>query len=404
MRLLVVGGGVAGPAVALAAVRLGLEATVLERRAVADPEEGSWITVAPNGLDALEALGVLDEVRALAVPSRATSMFGATGRHLGDVTLGKPLADGTVALTMRRSALAVLLADAAQQAGALVRRGADVVSVEDEPGRPVRVVLADGTAVEGDLLVAADGVRSRIRRTVDPAAPDARYVGLANFGGITRAADLDPSVVAGLAPEAWHFVFGRRSFFGAHPLPTGDVVWFANVPREPILRAERAATTDEEWLALLGGLVAGDAGPAAALVAAGSLELAGDSTYDLPHVPTWWRERTVLVGDAAHAPSPSSGQGAAMALEDAVVLARAVAAHGLDGPAAYERSRRARVEAVVRAGARSSSAKIPGRLGRVLVETMLAGVFRSGVAARATLAQTSHRLGDPVVPSSPSAG
>ncbi len=132
-------------------------------------------------------------------------------------------------------------------------------------------------------------------------------------------------------------------------------------------------------------------------MAAGRLELSGDSTFDLPHVPTWWRGRTVLVGDAAHAPSPSSGQGAALALEDAVVLARSVAAHGAEGLAAYERARRDRVEAIVKAGARSSSAKIPGRLGRVPLETMLSLVFRSGVAARSTQGFTAHRLGpDPV--------
>ena len=389
MRLLVVGGGVAGPAVALAAVQLGLDATVLERRPVADPEEGSWVTVAPNGLDALEVLGVLDDARAIGHPSRLNRMYGATGRHLGDVSLGRPLHDGTVALTLKRSALAVLLQDAARRRGADVRLGGQVASVQDDGADGVRAVLADGSAVEGDLLVAADGVRSLVRRSIDPAAPDARYVGLTNFGGITCGTRLGDE----LTPQAWHFVFGRRSFFGAHPLPTGDVVWFVNVPRPQIGREERAATTDEQWLAWLGDLVAGDAGPASGLVADGRLELAGDSTFDLPHVPTWWSGRTVLVGDAAHAPSPSSGQGTALALEDAVVLARAVAAHGTDGPAAYEAARRARVEAIVRAGARSSSAKIPGRLGRVPLETMLSLVFRSGVAARSTQAFTSHRLG-----------
>jgi 2-polyprenyl-6-methoxyphenol hydroxylase-like FAD-dependent oxidoreductase len=115
-------------------------------------------------------------------------------------------------------------------------------------------------------------------------------------------------------------------------------------------------------------------------------------------VPTWWRGRTVLVGDAAHAPSPSAGQGAAMALEDAVVLARSVAEHGTAGLGAYEQERRTRVEAIVKAGARSSSAKIPGRVGRVPLETMLSLLFRSGVAARSTAAFTAHRLGaDPTV-------
>jgi 2-polyprenyl-6-methoxyphenol hydroxylase-like FAD-dependent oxidoreductase len=388
MRLLVVGGGVGGPAVALAAARLGLDATVLERRPVADPDEGSWVTVAPNGLDALAVLGVLDEVRAVGHPSRLNRMYGATGRHLGDVPLGVPLDDGTVALTLKRSALAVLLADAARRAGADVRLGAEVVSVHDDT-EGVRAVLADGSVVTGDVLVAADGVRSPVRRVIDPHAPEARYVGLTNFGGITEGTRLGDH----LMPQAWHFVFGRRSFFGAHPLPTGDVVWFVNVPRPEIGREERATTTHEQWLGHLAELVADDAGPASALVAAGRLELAGDNTFDLPHVPTWWRGRTVLVGDAAHAPSPSSGQGAAMALEDAVVLARSVAAHSADGLADYEAVRRARVEAIVRAGARSSSAKLPGRLGRVPLETMLSLVFRSGVAARSTQELTAHRLG-----------
>jgi 2-polyprenyl-6-methoxyphenol hydroxylase-like FAD-dependent oxidoreductase len=396
MRVLVVGGGVAGPAVALATASLGLEVTLLERRGEVDPREGSWITVAPNGLDALAALGVLDRARAVGHHSRTNRMFGATGRRLGEVSLGVPLEDGTVALTMRRSALAAILVEAAAEAGADVRLGARCESVTDE-GSAVSVTLADGTGLWGDVLVGADGVRSRLRHWLDPAAPAARYVGLTNFGGISTG----PPLSGELTPEAWHFVFGRRSFFGAHPLPTGDVVWFVNVPRAPISASERTATGEDAWLTWLGELVSGDAGPAAELVASGRLELAGDNTHDLPHVPTWWRGSTVLVGDAAHAPSPSSGQGAAMALEDAVVLGRCLATAqrgelpaSEQGPlAAYERARRRRVEAIVRAGARSSSAKIPGWVGRFVQEGMLRLVFASGLAARSTNAFTAHRLG-----------
>ena len=116
----------------------------------------------------------------------------------------------------------------------------------------VRAVLDDGTTVEGDVLVGADGVHSLVRRAIDPEAPTGRYVGLTNFGGITR----NTPVARDLEPEAWHFVFGSRAFFGAHPTPAGDVVWFVNVPREEISRDERASTTPEEWQA-----VAARAGP-----------------------------------------------------------------------------------------------------------------------------------------------
>ena len=167
MRVVIVGGGVAGPAVALAARQRGMDAVVLERRENTDPDAGSWITVGPNGLDALDVLGVLDRVRGHAAPSRHNRMFGATGSPLGELSLGVPLADGTVALTMKRSALAALLTDAAVQAGAELQCGADVAGVRDTSDGVV-AELADGATVAGDVLVGADGVRSRIRGVIDP--------------------------------------------------------------------------------------------------------------------------------------------------------------------------------------------------------------------------------------------
>lgn len=398
MRLVIVGGGVAGPAVALAARQQGLEAVVLERRGSVDPTEGSWITVGPNGLDALDVLGVLGGAREIGAPSRHNRMFGATGRLLGELSLGVPLTDGTVALTMRRSALAALLVEAAVRAGAEIRLGADVVAVREQADG-VEVELADGATVTGDVLVGADGVRSRVRTAIDPAAPAARYVGLTNSGGITAAADVPAGVE--LQPEAWHFVFGHRSFTGFHPLPSGDVVWFVNEPRPEIDRTERASTSDAAWLDRLRTLVADDTGPGPALIGAGRLELAGDNTYDLRRVPTWWRGRCVLVGDAVHAPSPSSGQGAAMALEDAVVLARELAADGLGGPARYEQQRRRRVEKIVANGARSSSAKIPGPVGRRVQEAVLRLLFHTVVTEKSTAWITGHRLAPQPAPARP---
>ena len=176
------------------------------------------------------------------------------------------------------------------------------------------------------------------------------------------------------------------------------MLWFVNVPGPELSREERTARTTEEWREHLVDLLAGDAGPGAELVRTGVLELVGDMTYDLGHVPTWWRDRAVLVGDAAHAPSPSAGQGAAMALEDAVVLADAVAAAPdlAAGLATYEHRRRGRVERIVRAGARSSSSKIPGRVGRVFQEAVLRLVFGALVTDRSVAWMTDYRVSDEV--------
>lgn len=388
MRLLVVGGGVAGAATALTARRVGLEVTMVERRPALDPDAGSWITVAPNGLDVLERLGVLDAARAVGWSARTNRLLASGGRVLGDVPLGTPLADGSVALTMKRSALSALLVDAAVAAGADLRLGASVGSVDDGAGGP-SVVLADGGRLTGDVVVGADGVWSRVRRTLDAQAPAPRYVGMVNFGGITAGTAWSER----LAPEAWQFTFGRRCFAGAFPLTDGRVVWFVNEPRPQVTREEREATTDAQWRAHLCELASADAGPAAELIDAGRLELAGDNTHDLARVPRWHGRATVLVGDAVHAPSPSSGQGAAMALEDAAVLVGLLRARGLDWLPAYEAARRRRVEGIVRAGARTTSAKMPGPVGRVVRDGVLRGLAASGVMAREVLGTTAHRLG-----------
>ena len=182
MKALVVGGGIAGPAAALAMAKAGIEPLVLERRPVADPEAGSWFTVAPNGLDALQAIDALEAAQEGGVRSRANVMYGATGRRLGKVSLGRPLENGLVGLTMKRSWLAARLEREAERRGIVVRRGAGVADVTDA-GDHVEATLTDGHVLTAELLVAADGVHSRVRRAIDAQAPVARYVGLTNFGG-----------------------------------------------------------------------------------------------------------------------------------------------------------------------------------------------------------------------------
>jgi 2-polyprenyl-6-methoxyphenol hydroxylase-like FAD-dependent oxidoreductase len=189
-------------------------------------------------------------------------------------------------------------------------------------------------------------------------------------------------------------IFGRRAFFGYVVDPAGGTVWFANVPRPPVTEAERAATTATQWQRQLVDLFAGDRGPASELVAAGRLELAADNTHDLPRVPTWHQGPMVVIGDAAHAPSPTSGQGASMAAEDAVVLARCLR----DLPdipralAAYEGLRRRRVERIVAQGARTGSAKTQGPVGRVLRDLMLPLVFRFLVTEKSMAWMYDHHI------------
>jgi 2-polyprenyl-6-methoxyphenol hydroxylase-like FAD-dependent oxidoreductase len=371
-KTLIVGGGVAGAATAMALQRAGIDAVVYEAYPPSTEEVGSYLTIATNGIDALRAIDAHAPVLAAGFPTPSNVLWSGSGRRLGTVSNGGRRPDGTVAHTIKRARLYRVLDRQAVERGIPFEFGKRLVEAGTGTGGGVVARFDDGTEATGDLLVGADGVHSATRRLIDSAAPAGRYVGLVNFGGYT------PDAAVAAEPGAWHMIFGRRAFFGYVLDPAGGAVWFANVPRATVSPAERAATSDEQWRQRLLELFAGDRGPAAELIAAGRLELAADNTHDLPQVPTWHRGPMIVVGDAAHAPSPTSGQGASMAAEDGVVLAKCLR----DLPdipqalAAYERLRRRRVERIVAQGARSGSAKTQGPVGRAVRDLMLPPVFR----------------------------
>lgn len=347
---LVIGGGLAGPVTALALRKAGIEATVHEAYATTADGIGGQLTVAPNGLDALEVVGAREVVEAIGLPMRRTVMADGRGRVLTEF---EALPDLPPARTMWRSELYRALHDHAAAHGVHTEHGKRLVGV-DENADGVTARFADGTTATADVLVGADGIGSTVRTLIDPSAPGPAHVPLLNFGA---AADF----AVDAAPDATCFVFGRRAFLGYWVQPDGRTSWFGNLPHQPrMTSAEARAVPADEWLRRLREVYADDV-PGRGLVehtdparlfAFGSMEI-------LPKVPVWHRGRMVLVGDAAHAPSSSSGQGASLAAESAVQLARCLRDLP-DAPsafAAYEALRRPRVEKVAARAARTNGAK-----------------------------------------------
>jgi FAD-dependent urate hydroxylase len=385
---LIVGGGVAGPVAAIALQHAGIDAAIYEAHTPSTGEVGSYLSVAANGIDALRAIDAHRPVLAAGFATPTNVLWSGRGRRLTAVSNGGRLPDGTTAHTIKRARLYRALHQQAADRGVRIEFGRRLADAETTPDGGVLARFADGTTAIGDLLIGADGVHSVTRQLIDPAAPDGRYVGLVNFGGYTPDAGLDTEL------GAWQLIFGRRAFFGYTLDPVGGAIWFANVPRPQVSPAEREATTDEQWRQQLLKLFAGDRGPATRLIAAGRLELAADNTHDLPRVPVWHNGSMVVIGDAAHAPSPTSGQGASMAAEDAVVLAKCLRDLP-DIPRAlevYERLRRQRVERIVAEGARTGSAKTPGPVGRALRDLLLPLLFRFLITDRSLAWIYDHHL------------
>jgi FAD-dependent urate hydroxylase len=374
-QALIAGGGIAGTVTAMALKRAGYSPVVYEAHERTADGVGAFLTLAVNGVDALAAIGLADLVKGIGTDTPRMAMWlGASGRRLAEFPLGGALPDGTVSQTVRRSDLYVALRDEAVRQGVRVEYGKRLVHAE-RTATGVRAEFEDGGHNEGDLLIGADGLRSRVRGIIDPDAPAPRYIPLLSTGGFAAGIEVDAE------PGVANMVFGKRCFFCYFVQEDGGVWWFANPPRATEPTAEDlAAFSEAEWRAELIRLLKVDRTPAVPIIEATPEVFRPWPTYDFPTVPVWHRDRMVVIGDAAHAVSPASGQGASMAMEDAVTLARCLRdVPDVDAAfAAYERLRRERVEAIVVEGKRNGDQKAPGPLLRIVRDVFIKRAFAKG--------------------------
>jgi len=352
-KALIIGCGIAGPAVALFLKRAGIEAEIYEAR---KRPEGYALSLSSNGVEVLKMLEL--DGPAMAQGSAVTNgiMWNGKGKRLGKVPLAGA---GQKSVFIRRIPLGMILAEEAERQGITIERGKKLESMEVTHTGSVAATFQDGTTASGDLLIGCDGIHSRTRQLIDPAFSGTAYTGLMNTGGYTAGLHLSSP------PETTHFIFGKRAFFGYHVSPSGYIYWFANyVQAQEPAREVWEGSTDAERKRRVLALFQEDQPLIRQIIRATEETFPDFPSYALPTQPdTWHKGPVVLVGDAVHAISPSSGQGASMALEDAVVLAKCLR----DLPAieqafaTYEQLRRERTAKMFELGQRGDSGKFVTR-------------------------------------------
>src|SRR5215469_5284764 len=221
-KALIIGSGIAGPALALFLKRAGIEAEIYEAR---EKPEGFSLSLSCNGVAVLAELG-LDKA-AFAEGSAVTKwqMQNGKGKQLG----GGVLASGDFkSVFIKRVPLGMMLTDEAERQGIKIARGKRLQNIEVTPDGGVIATFQDGSSASGDILIGADGVHSRTRQFVDLAIHSATYTGLINSGGYTSGVKVPTE------PETTYFIFCKRAFFGYHVSPTGYIYWFTNWPQPQV--------------------------------------------------------------------------------------------------------------------------------------------------------------------------
>ncbi|WP_234323311.1 FAD-dependent monooxygenase [Streptomyces bikiniensis] len=365
-RAVVVGAGIGGLTAAVALHRRGWRVTVLERSADLAPV-GAGIALAPNAQRALDVVGLGDRVRDLSAWQGDGGVRTPAGRWLvrTDAAAAAARFGGPLVL-LHRATLVEILTSALPDG--TVRTGtAAVVTDPGDDRRPARVTAVAGgaeTEWEADLVLAADGIRSATRRALFPGHPGPRYSGRTTWRVVVPAPG---------RPFAPHETWGAGRLWGTQPLKDGRVYAYAMATAP-----EGARAPDDEKAELL--RLFGDwHHPVPEVLAAVDPDrvLRHDVHHLITPLPAYHRGRVALLGDAAHAMTPSLGQGGNQAVEDAVVLAHHAGADGGFTPsralAAYTADRLPRTTAVVRKAARTGALTMLSAPPAVALRSVLVG-------------------------------
>jgi salicylate hydroxylase len=339
-RVAIIGGGIGGLTAANALSRAGIEVAVYE--AAAELKEiGAGVALHANAMRVLRAIGVEDGVRKVAGRSEwAVTRNGKTGRVISKTSRTQQAAAfGVQSATVHRADLLDVLAGALPPG--LVTLGKRCTRVEPD-GATAVARFADGSEIEADVIIGADGIHSAVRTSLF-GPDDPRFTGKICYRSVIPTA-----AVSGSGPSAdngqW---LGPHGTIVLYPLRGEELInvvchydddgyrhesWITECSREEVLG--RYAGWHESLLRLF---AAGNTWYKWAL-------------YDRDPIPRWTRGRVTLLGDAAHPMLPYLGQGACQALEDGAVLATALTAEAADpltGLARYEGTRRPRASRVV---------------------------------------------------------
>jgi 2-polyprenyl-6-methoxyphenol hydroxylase-like FAD-dependent oxidoreductase len=358
-RALIIGGGVAGPVLALFLKSSDFDTQIFE--ASSGPSDtGGALGLAPNGMNVLAAAGVVEQIRDVSVTGNEWAFESQRGKLLACAPAGDTARYGQPPVMITRAALHRAIIEHAEAQDILVHYNKRLVSIDDIPGQPIVAHFADGTAAEGDFIVGADGIRSQVRQAVMPDAPKPSYTGMMAPGGFS------PCIDTGVTPRSnqrVHFIFGQNGFFGYFNTVTPEgprTLWWSTASAPLESKDKMAATTKAELQQRLLALHGDWADPVPQLIQSAT-DILNIPIHDVPSLPRWSAGRTILIGDAAHAVAPHSGQGASMALEDTMYLGKLLCES--DGEhlekvfVDFEQHRRPRTDKVIALGRRNGQRK-----------------------------------------------
>jgi 2-polyprenyl-6-methoxyphenol hydroxylase-like FAD-dependent oxidoreductase len=345
---IIIGGGIAGPCMALFLKKTGITPQVFEAGS-SHEAVGGGLNIAANGMRVLAELGLAEKIIAAGSIAKNGVMKNSKGRLLAKFRFTNTEKYTYPNVNIKRSAVTELLFSELRAKSIDVYYNKKLVSIIQNANE-VEAHFSDGSIAKGDILIGADGVRSTVRNFVlnDPLHPS--FTGIVGSGGFTHKNKIP--ALSEKDSGNLNFIYGTKGFFGYGGVSKDEVMWWTNIKVEaPILKENLRDFDPEEEREELLRQYGKYSSPIPDIISA-SESFVRVNVYDIQSLPNWSNNRVVLIGDAAHAVSPNAGQGASMALEDTLLLAKLIRDEKTFSTAfeKFESARKPRVEKIVKEG------------------------------------------------------
>lgn len=340
-RIIIIGAGIAGPAMALQLKKIGVLAEVYEERKESEMTKGVFLGITPNGLNVLKELIDIETLKEEFTPGKMI-FCNSHNRQIAILdTRYQSLKYGAETIQVKRAKISEELRKAVRLKSIPIHYEKKLISLQESKDQ-IKLKFEDGTEVIADYVMACDGVYSACRQLLFPELPQPIYTSQLSTAGFARNNNIKKA-------DGIKMIFGKKSFFAYAVSNTGEVWWFNNFFRRSEPQRSEMSEIHREIKTTLLQLHKEDPQEIVNIVSATD-DIQAYPIYEYPSLSKWYSERCCLLGDAAHATAPHIGQGASMALEDTVVLAGWIKAIGLNSQAfaSFQNSRQQRVEKLIK--------------------------------------------------------
>ena len=315
-KVIIIGCGIAGPTLAMALQKCGIESTIYESRESPADHIGLFFYLGTNGVNILKTLGIEDKIRKNGHQCKTSIFKNHNGKPIAEVNesqYGKKY--GTTSIVIKREAFQKTMREEAESRGIKIEWGKKLTDITTSTdNHTVTAYFENGSEVSGVCVIGCDGIHSKTRRIILPEGPEPKYFGNVAAGAITQKNTNQPK-------NELTFHFGKKAYMIYFVSSENEIMWGAHLNVDEKSLLEIKSTSPEKWRQRISNLFDKDARYINDFFK-NENNISRVPLYDIEFLPGWHKGLVCLVGDSAHATTPHAGQGASIAMESALTLAK----------------------------------------------------------------------------------